>query len=115
MNFEFKVNVTRVFQKPYNPKSLKVWIEENTNEVEGVQHKKVETETVEELENGTRKENRTFNLPVMLLQQLIDGYDFVTGKPIINVAAFNQFLIEYDLEIDTTPALTELNHESNKK
>jgi len=117
MHFLFNIKRTKVITKEMNPSTLEIWIggkievDDTANPPDPLPPDyifpkktviQVETET-KETSNDKRSwmvnhEYHEFNPAV--LQQMISGYDLATGQPTVNKEAFNQFLSQYDYELN---------------
>jgi hypothetical protein len=95
MYYNLQVQVTtQGMTKPYNPTKLEIWVGAT---VEGITT--LQTKTTENLPNGIRTEERTFQFPASQLSSLLGGYDFNAGQPSLIITALNQFIAQFDLEV----------------
>jgi hypothetical protein len=95
MYYDLQVQVTtQGMTKPYNPTKLEIWVGGTVDEITTLQ-----TKTTEVLNNGIRTEERTFQFPAAQLSALLGSYDFSQGKPSLIIAALNQFIAQFDLEV----------------
>ena len=115
MNLKYNIkSVSQTATMPYQPTRLELWISENKvqvpdimpDPVEGIEQVQtftdfieIQSQTTQDLSNGTLVVNRQFRLPAAALQPMITGYE-LGGTAIINIPMLNAYLKAYhEIEI----------------